>query len=205
MRFSPRHSLGSAVPRAAVTATELAYPRHVLGDWHAGDGSTVHIRPVTAADGGRIADFVRSLSAQTRYQRFMVAINELDPRTIDRLTRIDHWRDAALLAVAGDSEPLRVVGVARYSVSDDGESAEFALVVADDWQRRGLGRRLMTGLVDTAAARGFKHLDGDVLAVNRPMLAFVKALGFTTRMADEDRTVRRVQLCLTEDCVAPGL
>jgi acetyltransferase len=178
---------------------ELAYPTHVLGDWHTADGSTIHIRPVTTADGERIADFVRSLSAETRYLRFMGAMNKLDPRMIDQFTRIDHWRDAALLALAGDGDPLRVVGVARYSVNDDGESAEFALVVADDWQRRGLGRRLMAGLVDTAAARGLKYIDGDVLAINGGMLALVKALGFTRRMADEDRTVHRVQLCIAQD------
>jgi acetyltransferase len=173
---------------------ELAYPTHVLGDWRAADGSLVHIRPVTAADGGRIAGFVRSLSAETRYLRFMAAVNELAPRMIDRLTRIDHRRDAALLALARDGDRSRLVGVARYSVNDEGESVEFALVVADDWQRRGLGRRLMAGLVDTAAARGFKYIDGDVLAINRAMLAFVNALGFTTRIADDDRTVRRVRL-----------
>ena len=69
----------------------------------------------------------------------MAAVNELSPQMVDRLTGIDHRRDAALIAVVDDGCADRVVGVARYALDADGESCDFAIVVADDWQGRGLG------------------------------------------------------------------
>jgi acetyltransferase len=56
---------------------------------------------------------------------------------------------------------------------------DFAIVVADNWQRRGLGSRLLTLLGDTACARGLTRIGGDVLTINRPMTAFVSAHGFS--------------------------
>jgi len=171
------------------------YPRRVVGGWRDAKGTLVHIRPIAAADAGLIRGFVRSLSLETRYLRFMTAVNELSPQMVDRLTGIDHRRDAALIAVVGDGGVERVVAVARYALDVDGESCDFAIVVADDWRGHGLGRRLLTLLIETAAARGLKRIAGDVLAVNRPMLAFVRALRFEVSASD-DPTVRHVGLGL---------
>ena len=174
---------------------EGLYSRHVVGGWRDAKRTLVRIRPIAAADAELIREFVRSLSFETRYLRFMGAVNELSPQLVDRLTGIDHRRDAALIAVVDGGGADRVVGVARYALDADGESCDFAIVVADDWQGRGLGRRLLTLLIETAAARGLKRIGGDVLAVNQPMLAFVKALCFEAGVSD-DPAVRRVDLDL---------
>jgi acetyltransferase len=170
-----------------------AYPAHVVGRRRVANGNTVEIRPIAPADGRLIRDFVRSLSFETRYLRFMSAVSELSTQTVEWLTRIDHRCDAALLAVVKEDGADRVVGVARYALLVDGDDCEFAIVVADDWRDRGLGRLLMTLLIDTAQARGLKRIVGDVLAINGPMLSFVKELGFRVAPSSDDLTMRRVE------------
>jgi acetyltransferase len=86
--------------------------------------------------------------------------------------------------------------VARYITSPDPEAAEFAVVVADDWQGRGVARMLMTRLIDCAKVAGLKRLEGTVLRGNHNMLKFTAALGFATRDNPEDREQVTVALDL---------
>ena len=158
----------------------------------------VQIRSIEVTDAALIREFVQSLSLETRYLRFMSPLKELSAQMVDRLTRVDHSRDAALIGIVNPASADRVVGVARYAANADGESCDFGIVVADDWQRRGLGSRLLSLLVDTASARGLKRIGGDVLAINGPMKAFVKAHGFTVSPSHDGPTLVRAELRL--DC-----
>jgi acetyltransferase len=92
-----------------------------------------------------------------------------------------------------DGETL--LGVARYVRDQDNQAAEFALVVADSWQGRGIGTRLMAKLIDAARRRGVKRLYGDILATNRPMLELARKLGFELGR-HEDATITRAVLDL---------
>ena len=92
-----------------------------------------------------------------------------------------------------DGETL--LGVARYVRDKDNQAAEFALVVADSWQGRGIGTRLMAKLIDAARRRGVKRLYGDILATNRPMLQLARKLGFELAR-HEDPTITRALLKL---------
>ena len=106
---------------------------------------------------------------------------------------VDYSRDMALAATTmlGGAETL--IGVARY-VRENG-NAEFALVVADAWQGRGIGSRLLGKLVAVARRRGLKQIYGDILRMNRPMLQLVGKLGFTLGR-HEDPTLTRASLDL---------
>jgi acetyltransferase len=92
-----------------------------------------------------------------------------------------------------DGETL--LGVARYVRDKDDQAAEFALVVADSWQGRGIGARLMAKLIDAARRRGVKRLYGEILATNRPMLGLATKLGFTLQR-HADPTITRALLDL---------
>jgi acetyltransferase len=92
-----------------------------------------------------------------------------------------------------DGETL--IGVARYVLDKNDESAEFAIVVADAWQGRGIGRRLLGKLIEVARERGLRRLYGEILATNRPMLELVRKLGFKLGR-HEDATLTRVSLDL---------
>jgi acetyltransferase len=133
------------------------------------DVSIVRIRSIKVADAMLIREFVGSLSFKTRYLRFMAAVKGLSAQMVDRLTRLDHHSDATLIGIVNTDGADRVVGVARYAANADDESCEFAIVVADEWQPRGLGSRLLALLVDRASSRGLKRIRGDILAINAPM------------------------------------
>ncbi len=104
-----------------------------------------------------------------------------------RFTQVDYDRELALVALAAQGGgPQSFVGVARYIANPDRTSAEFAVVTADAWQRRGVARVLMRGLIVCAKRRGFTQMTGSILRVNEPMLEFVRSLGFGLEDDPED-------------------
>jgi acetyltransferase len=127
----------------------------------------------------------------------MGTLRELTPQMLVRLTQIDYDREMALIAVAADEGGRETeVGVVRYVTNPDGMSCEFAIVVADGWQRRGLGRRLLEHLIEIARARGLASMSGEIHMDNQPMLGLVADLGFALGEVPGDRSVRRVALDL---------
>ena len=89
------------------------------------------------------------------------------------------------------------MGVARYVVYPDGVSCEFAIVVAEDWQGRGLARHLMLRLIAIARERGLATMIGQVLVSNTRMLELAQALGFVTDGEGSDPAVTEVRLTLS--------
>jgi RimJ/RimL family protein N-acetyltransferase len=145
--------------------------------WLADDGTVVTIRPIRAADLALEQEFVSRLSATTGYQRFMSARRpSLDE--LKRFTDIDYERELALIATTLVHGRERQIGVARYVKDSSPDVAEFAIVLSDDWQGRGLGTRLLLSLLVAAKERGVRRLVGTTLSVNGGMLALGRKLGF---------------------------
>ena len=92
--------------------------------------------------------------------------------------------------------PDRTVGVSRLIREGGGEEAEFAVIVDPSWKGQGLARHLMERLFEWGRAAGVKDVVGSVLADNKPMLAFVRALGFRVRVSAEDSDVMEARLPL---------
>jgi len=160
------------------------YPTALVSEWVASDGTRIDVRPVRPEDAELERDFVASLSEQTRYFRFFYRLHQLTPAMLVRFTQVDYDREIALLALTSDpASPAgrKIVGVSRYIANYDGESAEFAVVVTDTWQGRGIGRMLIERLIGSAKRRGLKRLEGVVLRANRGMLKFAEQLGFEVR------------------------
>ena len=106
------------------------------------------MRPIRPEDAAIEQDFVKNLSDESKYSRFMNTLQELSQSMLIRFTQIDYDREMALIATtADDSSQTIQIGVARYLSQPDGESVEFALVVADHWQKHGIGRKLMGALI----------------------------------------------------------
>lgn len=139
------------------------------------DGLPVRLQPVRPEDAGKVQSFVRALSPQSRYSRFLGAVSELLPHMLRRLTQPVLPREFGLLALAGGPGARSVVGMG-HCVLEEGSNAELAVVVADAWQRRGIGTRLVQALAHRAS--GVEALRGIVLAENRAMLALARRLGF---------------------------
>jgi acetyltransferase len=155
-------------------------------------GYDVRVRPVSPTDSERIQKFVRGLSLESRRARFFSPIRELTPDQLERMTHIAFPEAVALVAESVDAKP-EVLGIAQYASDDEGP--EFAVVVADAWQRRGIGRWLVRQVVALAGVAGFPVLRGFVLVGNASMLALARSLGFELS-ADSDpelvRVVRRL-------------
>lgn len=156
------------------------------------DGTAITIRPIGPEDAQREQAFVRALSLESRYFRFMSTLRELSPETLYRFTHPDFDREVALVALCEEAGGLRQIGVARCIVQGEERSAEFAIVIADDWQTRGVGKRLMCELMRAARAAGITRIWGDVLASNHRMLALMHTLGFDIASVPEDALLRRV-------------
>ncbi|MHB0983917.1 MAG: GNAT family N-acetyltransferase, partial [Thiobacillus sp.] len=172
------------------------YPAHLVTHWQLPSGNDVVIRPIRPEDAELTQGFVKSLSAESRYFRFMDAVSELSPVALARLTQIDYTREMALLALTEIDGREVELGVARYAINPEGASCEFALVVNDQWQKQGIGHKLMDVLMDVARGKGVKVMEGEVLKTNRPMLKLVEALGFRIEPHPEDDAVRRISRAL---------
>ena len=155
-------------------------------------GVSVRLRPLRPEDRDIEHAFVSGLSAETRHNRLLGGARAITRDYIESLVSVNYSRDMAIAATAM-LEAEALIGVARYVLSKDNESAEFAIVVADSWQRRGIGKRLLGKLIDVARGRGVERLYGDVLGTNRPMLELVRKLGFKLER-HEDPTLTRASL-----------
>lgn len=172
------------------------YPSHLITEYQTPDGQLVTIRPIRPEDAELEQEFVRYLSPETKYYRFMNTLKELSPVQLVRLTQIDYDREMAFVATIDRNGKETEIGVARYAMNPDGESCEFAIVVADAWQGKGLARRLMGVIIDTARSRGIKYMNGDFLAENHRMIQFVTSLGFVLSPHPEDPGLKRGVLTL---------
>ncbi len=172
------------------------YPAQLVTHMRLPDGEEIIIRPIRPEDAAIEKAFIAGLSEQARYFRFMQALHEVTPQMLVRFTQIDYDREMALIAVRREGGEEREIAVARYIINPDGESCEFAIVVADAWSHRGIGTRLMQQLTGIARTRGLRTMTGEVLAENRPMLELARNLGFVITPADGEPGVIQVRLTL---------
>jgi acetyltransferase len=166
------------------------YPSHLISQCQLADGIDIKIRPIRPEDASIEQSFIRELSPQSKYFRFMQGINELTQQMLIRFTQLDYSRELALIAVLESPEKETELGVARYVMNPDGESCEFALVVADKWQHRGIGSNLMNALIEAARQRGIKRMEGEILAGNHNMLKLTENLGFSLHTNSDDPGIR---------------
>lgn len=172
------------------------YPSHLVSQWQLSDGTDITLRPIRPEDAKIEQAFVRSLSPQSRYFRFMESLSELSQEMLVRFTQLDYQRELAFIATIKKNGEEVEIGVGRYFTNPDGESGEFALVVSDEWQGKGIGTRLMSCIIEAAREKGFRTLQGEVLANNVKMLHLMTQLGFSCRMNTEEPGVMVVTKAL---------
>jgi len=169
-------------------------------------GQSVRIRPVRPADAAAVQDFVRRLSDASRRQRFFAPIRELAPATLARLAGSADRCGPALLAETHDGEARCVVALAQCAAGDDAGTCELALVVADAWQRLGLGRALMGILIQRARDARRMRVVADVLRDNGAMLALGRAHDFAVAGSPHGSTMVRLErdLGIDRGGILPG-
>jgi GNAT superfamily N-acetyltransferase len=164
--------------------------------WRLRDGSVAVIRPATAADAPSIQALVRGLTPTSRYSRFFSGVQELSPEWLARFTRVDPRGDVSLLATVVRDGRETLVGMAQYAADPYPERCDFAVLVADAWQGRGIGKRLLRNLECVARAAGIERIEGEVLTHNSSMLGLAHAMGYGVRRNPESALFLHVSLPL---------
>jgi acetyltransferase len=149
----------------------VPYPLHLIDVVRLGNRPAVTVRPILQQDAELQEAFVRDLSAEARYHRFLSPIRELPPGMLEKLMQVDHVNHLALIATQFADGREVAIGEARY-VREGSDDAEFAIAVADAWQGRGLARLLLHKLEGAATDAGVQCMVGDTLRVNDRMLRF---------------------------------
>jgi acetyltransferase len=127
--------------------------------------------------------------------RFFSLVKTLSRDSLIRLCQLDYDRELALVAELREGEERKILGVSRYYLVPETGEAEFALVVEDAYQRQGLGKHLMSRLIDIAREHGVKRLVGQVLRENGPMLGLMRVLGFSAPVT-VDADVVKVEMAM---------
>jgi acetyltransferase len=141
-------------------------------------GEKVRVRAIRPEDEPMWSEMIASLSAETAEYRFFGPVQEVTKSMLVRYCHIDYDREIGLVAIGGKRK-RQMLGVARLSIETaDPEAGEFAILIRDSHQRKGLGGRLMTCLIEAARDRYVREIRGDVLAANGPMVRFAESLGF---------------------------
>ncbi len=158
------------------------YPARWEADVALADGGTVHVRPIRADDGERIAAFHERQSPESIYYRFFSPRPRLSPREIERFTHVDYVDRMAFVALLGDD----LIGVARYDRPPARRDAEVAFFTDDVHAGRGLATVLLEYLAAAAREVGIQGFTGQVLPQNRRMLSVFRQAGFaaTSRFSD---------------------
>ena len=170
-----------------------SYPAHLSRTWTVASGESLRVRPIRHDDGELEEAFVRALSLESRYQRMLSAGTKVTPEWIDSMTHIDYHRHMAFAVTTVRDGVEQFVGVGRYVVDAATLSADVALVLADAWQGRGLGRRLLATLLEHAQTAGVREAVGVVLATNVAMLRLARSMGFAMSAEPGDATVMRIR------------
>ncbi len=169
----------SELPRPAIRP----YPVQYESDWTMKNGDPLCIRPIRPEDEPMMVKFHEALSERTVYQRYLQMLHLSQRIAHERLTRIcfiDYARQMALVAereIPGTGEK-QIIAVGRLQGITGATESEFAVVVADEYQKTGLGTELLRRLIEIGRAEGVKVITADILAENSAMQKVSEKLGF---------------------------
>jgi acetyltransferase len=161
-------------PHLAITP----YPTRYVMPWKTKDGKEILLRPIRPEDEAMEHEFVTSLSVESLRTRFFSVFRSISHDWLVSYCNIDYDRHIAIVGEIEEEGKRKIIGVARLVVQPDSNSGQFAIVVDDRTQRRGLGRKLMEMLIKIGRDKGLAEIYGDVLEDNDRMINFCESLGF---------------------------
>ena len=180
------HAQAEAIPSRA-DATNPAAP--AAGDTSPlADGSVVTVRRLEARDVELERTFIERLSPSSRRYRFLESFSSPGETLLTQLTQLDPAREAAFIAVIGAGKHEREIGIARFAEDADRRDCEFAVTVADEWQKKGLGSLLMRHLIAEARSRGIATMHSSDASANEGMRRLAAHLHFRHARDPEDPT-----------------
>ena len=165
------------------------YPTRYTIPWALRDGTRVTIRPVRTEDAPLVRQMMAELSEETLRVRFFV-LSEVSSKMLMQICNVDYDKELTFVAETADGAK-RIIGGARLIMDSDFANGQFALLLHDDFQGKGLGQKLLDIMIGVAEERGIKGIYGLVLTENEKMLRVCKKMGFkSTRLQDGLTRVR---------------
>jgi len=165
-----------------------------LAPWATKDGIQLVIRAICPDDEALMVKFHQALSDRSVYLRYFCSLSLATRSAHERLARIcfaDAARETVLVAVHSDSSIDRpnIVAVGRLNKACDGKTAELAVLVADEYQGRGLGQELVKRLIEAAREQHILRLTAEMLRDNIAIQSVLKRFAFRFKL-DDPRVVR---------------
>ncbi|MBI5084323.1 MAG: bifunctional acetate--CoA ligase family protein/GNAT family N-acetyltransferase [Acidobacteria bacterium] len=178
------------LPRSAIRP----YPLRYAGEWTMRSGETVDIRPIRPEDEPAMVRFHEGLSERTVYQRYLQLLNLSQRTAHERLTRIcyiDYARQMALVVerTIPETGERQIIAVGRLQGLTGASESEFSIVIADAYQKQGLGTELLNRLIEIGRREGVKVIVADILAENSAMQKVAEKAGFKLKRELGDPTV----------------
>ena len=161
------------------------YPNQYEWTTRTKGGIEVFVRPIRPEDAPLLLDLFRSMSDQSVRFRFLGPIKSLSPEMLYQLTQIDYDRDIALVALGKSEAADKMLGCCHILKHPRARWAEFAAMVGDAWQGRGVGAILLEHGLAVARDRGIESVRGIVSAQNRNMLALADRFDMTRARVPE--------------------
>ena len=180
---------GHAFPHLVITP----YPTRYIIPWRLRDGTEVLLRPIRPEDEPLQQELFSTLSEETVRERFFSVIKEMTHEMLVRFCNIDYDREIAIVAEVRKGDERRIVGISRLII-ESGAKAQFAVLVHDEYQGKGLGHKLIDVLIGLAEEKGLDEIYGVTLSSNRQMLKLVRSLGFTTALMPDGITGVKLKL-----------
>ncbi len=162
------------------------YPSKYVMPWRMKDGTEVTLRPIKPEDEPIELEFIRGLSTETSRFRFFQIIKDLPHEALVRFCNIDYDREMAIIAETREGNRTFEIGVSRLILEPNKKRGEFAVVVADKYQGKGLGVKLVDMLIEFAKEKGIESIYGTVMAENLRMIRLCEKLGCSIRREQEN-------------------
>ncbi len=166
------------------------YPREYEGWTTIGDGSEVFLRPIKPTDGPLLVEGFHKLSPRSIYLRFLSPLRDLPEKWVYQFTHVDYRNDFALVATIHERGLESIIAVGRYAQNPTTGRAEVAVVVRDDWQRRGLGKALLLRLMEIARENRITRFEAFIDKDNFIVIGLISSLGVRHTMGSEEGLYR---------------
>lgn len=170
------------------------YPGHLVEDWKFRDGTAVVLRPIKPEDEPLAREFLSTLSEETLRTRFFSSSTNIDHEWLVLMCDTDYDRHLAIVAEISEGGRRRIIGVGSLHVDPESNSGEFALLVHDDFQRKGLASKLLRLIISNGIKKGLNEIEGQIMSENEKMIALAKKLGFSKKWEREGTQVVALSL-----------
>lgn len=162
----------------------MEYPIQYIEPLQLEDGTLIQLRPIHPLDGKQALPFREKLSEETIRARFLGYIPKHSQQLVDRLTKIDYKNEMAIVAEVKKEELREVIAVARIVRDKDTDAAEFAIIIADEWQGKGLGSEMTNFMISIAKEMKFEKLYALLYSHNQQMQEIFSKKGFAIKKAE---------------------